>query len=75
MLKARKVAQKEIKKFNAFDVIDVTMWKAEDLYKIGTVETVMYSTGTYGLNGLVVRDNEGNYYKVTKRASVLFVLY
>ena len=55
----------EIKKWPAKDVSD-----EKDLPR--KWEVIAISAGTYGVNGCVYSDKEGNLYKITKRCSNLF---
>ena len=59
---------------------DLTNTADADLYFLqhseGGMETIGYSHGTYGLNGLLLKGrNTGTLYAVTARCSALFVLY
>ena len=55
----------EIKNHDGKDITD-TKEKIEGLYCIGC------SFGIYGMNGALLQDQEGNFYKITKRSSNLF---
>lgn len=75
-----KTILKDIKEQARYNfVTDVTDWKTEDLYKLHHDEqgfnSVAYSTGTYGLNGLIVQGyKSGKLYAVTQRTNAIFIL-
>ena len=67
--------QKELKDMARYgEAEDITMIsdaEAKELKKKG-IETVGVSRGTYGMNGALLRDREGNKYVITARSSNLF---
>ena len=67
--------QKELKDMARFgqaeDITTISDAEAKELKKKG-IETVGISRGTYGMNGALLRDNEGNKYVITARSSNLF---
>ena len=65
-----KTTLKEIKKFYAKDISHLSM---EECRKITKKEIIAYSCGYYGITGLVFVDIDGNYYKITKRNTNLFI--
>ena len=70
-----RVTQRFIKKFEA---IDITTWSFKDiqeLYYNNSLDKIYVSSGTYGINGGILRDDKGNYYKITARTSALFQLF
>lgn len=56
---------KYIKNYNAEDIT------TNKNYKRG-LEVIFLSRGVYGMNGAVLKDDEGNYYKIVSRCSNLF---
>ena len=67
--------QKELKDMARFgqaeDITTISDEEAKALRKKG-IETVGISRGTYGMNGALLRDNEGKKYVITARSSNLF---
>lgn len=67
--------QKELKDMARFgqaeDITTISDAEAKELKKKG-IETVGISRGVYGMNGALLRDNEGNKYVITARSSNLF---
>lgn len=66
---------KDIKKAYA---IDITNYSNEQLYELRkhNLLTVAFSTGLYGLNGLLVIDwTTEQLYKVTARTNAIFILH
>lgn len=67
--------QKELKDMARFgqaeDITTISDVEAKELKKKG-IETVGISRGTYGMNGALLRDNEGKKYVITARSSNLF---
>jgi len=67
--------QKELKDMarygQAEDITTISDAEAKELKKKG-IETVGISRGVYGMNGALLRDNEGNKYVITARSSNLF---
>ena len=64
-----KTTLKEIKNFYCEDITHIT---DEECKKIVKKETVAYSCGTYGVNGLIFSDMNDKLYKITLRNSNLF---
>ena len=67
--------QKELKDMARFgqaeDITTISDEEAKALRKKG-IETIGVSRGTYGMNGALLRDNEGKKYVITSRSSNLF---
>lgn len=67
--------QKELKDMARFgqaeDITTISDAEAKELKKKG-IETIGVSRGTYGMNGALLRDNEGKKYVITARSSNLF---
>ena len=67
--------QKELKDMarygEAEDITTISDAEAKELRKKG-IETVGVSRGTYGMNGALLRDKDGNKYVITARSSNLF---
>lgn len=67
--------QKELKDMARFgqaeDITTISDEEAKALRKKG-IETIGVSRGTYGMNGALLRDNEGKKYVITARSSNLF---
>lgn len=59
------LTKKEIKNF---DAIDITTKKE----KIENLEIFAKSYGIYGMNGAILKDRNGNFYKIIDRVSNLF---
>lgn len=59
------LTKKEIKNF---DALDITTKKE----KIPGLSVFAMSFGVYGMNGAILRDEKGNFYKITDRTSNLF---
>lgn len=58
-------------------VIDITNWSSEnvcDLVKNHKIEIIGKSKGVYGINGILVCDENNQMYTVTARNSNLFIL-
>lgn len=63
-----------LKDIRAFNAVDVTNADPNEVYRIASGrQTVAYSCGTYGVNGIVV-EKDGAFYKVIGRATNLFIL-
>lgn len=73
-----KTTLKEIRTFaQSADVTNVTDWKFSELQALALAHsftTVVYSVGMYGLNGKVVRDEDGKLYAVTRRTTAIFCI-
>ena len=67
--------QKELKDMvrygEAEDITTISDAEAKELRKKG-IELVGVSRGTYGMNGALLRDNDGKKYAITARSSNLF---
>lgn len=73
---SRDITQRELKRMVADgDAIDITTDMdaayARELRKKG-IRAVDISYGTYGMNGALLRDNDGNQYAITDRSPSLF---
>lgn len=68
----RKVTQKFIKEFEAIDITTKSFEELQTLHKNIDYEVVYISTGIYGMNGAILKDADGFYYKITARNSALF---
>lgn len=73
---SRSITQRELKRMAADgDAIDITTDMdaayARELRKKG-IRAVDISYGTYGMNGALLRDNDGNQYAITDRSPSLF---
>ena len=64
-----KITQKIIKGVNA---IDITSYSEEQIKQLPKLEKVAYSVGIYGMNGLLLEDEDGKRYKITSRSTNLF---
>ena len=62
-----KLTQKEIKNFNALDITS----ESDKEYRQG-LSVFAKSYGVYGMNGAILQDTDGNFYKITARNSNLF---
>lgn len=60
-----KTTLKEIKNYDALDIT-----ASRENY--GRLEVVAKSFGVYGMNGALLKDEKGNFYKITARSSNLF---
>lgn len=72
----KRMTQKEIKRFVALGVAeDITYLSFDDcnaLRKAHTFTTLNVSTGVYGMNGALFKDESGKLYAITSRTSTLF---
>ena len=64
-----KVTQKIIKGVSA---IDITSYSEEQIKQLPRLEKIAYSVGMYGMNGLLLEDENGKRYKITSRSTNLF---
>ena len=64
-----KITQKIIKGVNA---IDITSYSEEQIKQLPKLEKVAYSVGIYGMNSLLLEDENGKRYKITSRSTNLF---
>lgn len=70
----KKITLKEIKNYIALGIAtNVTNYAAENLPKC--YDTIAYSSGTYGINGGIYKDKDGNMYAITARNSNLFRIF
>lgn len=60
-----KMTQKQIRQTNAKDITQSE--------RIPNLHFIAKSYGVYGMNGGLLADNDGNLYKITCRASSLFL--
>lgn len=71
-----KMTQKEIKRFVtlgvAKDITYLSFADCEALRKAHTFTTLNVSTGVYGMNGALFRDEAGKLYAITSRTTTLF---
>ena len=68
-----KTTLKEIREFNAENITYAK--KGTELYNdLAPIRRIAYSTGVYGMTGLVIFSEKTNkYYKITSRTSNLFI--
>ena len=76
----RKYTQREIKNLVADGIAeDITRRSFSEIQQLRTeedIEKVGYSSGTYGINGGVLKDmNSGKLYAITARTSALFQIF
>ena len=64
-----KITQKIIKGVNA---IDISCYSKEQIKQLPRLEKIAYSVGIYGMNGLLLEDENGKRYKITSRSTNLF---
>ena len=66
---------KEIRKFNAIDVTNLSSTESQKLYdEICPIKHIACACGTYGVTGLLFySEKTRKYYKVTSRTSGLYV--
>lgn len=71
-----KMTQKEIKHFVSLGVAEDITYLSFDacnaLREAHNFTTLNVSTGTYGMNGALLRDEAGKLYAITSRTSTLF---
>lgn len=71
-----RITQKEIKRFvslgMAEDITYLSFDACNDLMNAHTFTTLNISTGAYGMNGALLRDENGKLYAITSRTSTLF---
>ena len=72
----KRMTQKEIKRFVTLGVAkDITYLSFDDcnaLRKAHSFTTLNISTGVYGMNGALFKDENGKLYAITSRTSTLF---
>jgi len=68
----RKMTLKEIKGYITSGIAKNVTWE-KDIPSC--YDKVAYSTGIYGINGGVYKDEHGNFYAITKRTSNLFRVF
>ena len=51
---------------------DITSWSQEQIMEIKPLTKIAVSKGTYGMNGALLKDDNGNLYVITARNSNLF---
>ena len=70
---------KELKNLVALNgAIDLTNKSAKEMYalmKEHDIDKIGISHGIYGMNGGLLRDEDGNLYAITKRSTSLFVAF
>ena len=70
-----KTTQKTLKKYVAAGIAkDITQYSFEEtdaLYKAHSLETIAISNGVYGLNGALLKDENGKLYAITARNTTL----
>lgn len=73
-----KTTLKEIRTFaQSCDVTNITDLHSSDLQALASAHsftTIVYSVGMYGLNGKVVRDEDGKLYAITRRTTAIFCI-
>lgn len=74
----KKYTQKELKNLvslnKAEDITHYSFEQADNLHKAHYLETIGLSTGTYGMNGALLKDENGTLYVISARNSTLFQL-
>ena len=70
-----KTTQKTLKKYVAAGIAhDITRYsfvEANALYMAHSLETIAVSSGVYGLNGALLKDENGKLYAITARNTTL----
>ena len=70
-----KTTQKALKKHVAVGIAhDITRYsfeEAEALHRAHSLETIAISSGVYGLNGALLKDENGKLYAITARNTTL----
>ena len=70
-----KTTQKALKKHVAAGIAhDITQYsfeEADSLYRAHSLETIAISRGVYGLNGALLKDENGKLYAITARNTTL----
>lgn len=69
-----KTTLKAIKETVATDLTTADFEAIRDFMNAHHLDKVAYSTGVYGINAVLLKDEGGNMYKVTARSSALFQL-
>lgn len=67
-----KTTLKEIKSFNALDITNKTFGEVNAIMENHYFDTIAYSIGIYGVNGIVKRRDDGLMIKICARSSALF---
>lgn len=72
----KRMTQKEIKRFvtlgMAEDITYLSFDACNALRKAHSFTTLNVSTGVYGMNGTLLKDENGKLYAITSRTSTLF---
>nr|DAL17525.1 MAG TPA_asm: hypothetical protein [Caudoviricetes sp.] len=72
----KRMTQKEIKRFVALgvaeDITHLSFDACNALRKAHNFTTLNVSTGVYGMNGALFKDENGKLYAITSRTSTLF---
>ena len=70
-----KITQKAIKKHVtagiAKDITQYSFEEADALYRAHSLDTIAVSSGIYGLNGALLKDENGKLYAITARNTTL----
>ena len=66
-----KTTLKEIKNFPAIDITTADFDTVNQIAR-NKYETIAYSVGVYGVNGVVFNTFDGTLYKITSRSTALF---
>lgn len=53
------------------DITNYSFEQAAALHRAHSLETIVVSSGVYGLNGAILKDENGKLYAITARNSVL----
>lgn len=73
--KTRHFTLKEIRDYVRMGMVtDITNWSTEDIQELGHLEEIGLSMGTYGMNGGLFQDDNGERYAVLARNANLFML-
>lgn len=70
-----KTTQKALKEYvsvgMAKDITRYSFEEADALYRVHSLETIAISSGVYGLNGALIKDENGKLYAITARNTTL----
>ena len=67
----QKVLKEHVAAGIAKDITQYSFEEADALYKAHSLETIAVSSGVYGLNGALLKDENGKLYAITARNTTL----
>ena len=67
----QKALEKHVAAGIAHDITQYSFEEAEALYRAHSLEVIAVSSGVYGLNGALIKDENGKLYAITARNTTL----